>query len=446
MDIMKIGIRKEDKSRWERRVPLVPEDIRDLARQGIQVVVESSPNRAISDGEFAAAGVEVAASLQDCPVIVGIKEIPPERFEPGKVYLFFSHVIKGQPYNMPMLRRMMAQGATLVDYERVVDEHNRRLIFFGRHAGLAGMVNSLWALGRRLLWEGLDTPFARLRQAREYPDLKAARIDLAEIAESIRSGGLPAALVPMVCGFTGYGNVSLGAQEIFDMLPHEVVTPEELSALPSGVSDRVFKVVFREEDCFAPLAAGEAFDLSDYFARGRRAYRGVFELYAELLTLWVNCVYWDERYPRLLTLEGCRRMWADGRRPRLRVIGDISCDPDGSVQCTVKPADPGSPVYVYDPESGRIADGVAGNGPVIMAVDILPAEIPRESSAHFSAVLKGFVPALASADYSVPFEDLGLPEALKRAVILYRGELTPDYRYLRAHVEAHSGADAPEGE
>ena len=433
---MKIGIRAEDKSRWERRVPLVPDDIRELTRAGLEVVVESSPQRAIRDTEFQAAGVAVAASLADCPIVVGIKEIPPARLEPDKVYLFFAHVIKGQPYNMPMLRRMMDQKATLIDYERIVDDQNRRLIFFGRHAGLAGMVNSLWALGQRLAWEGLETSLTRLRQARTYPDLDAARADLADIAADIRRGGIPAAIAPLVCGFSGYGNVSQGAQEIFDLLPHEEVAPDQLANLPVGVGDRLFKVVFREEDCVAPLEPGAAFDLADYFARGSSAYRGIFAPRAEHLTLLVNCIYWDERYPRLLAREDFRRMWAGDRRPKLRVVGDISCDPDGSVQCTVKPTDPGNPVYVYEPDSGRTVDGVAGHGPVVMAVEILPAEIPRESSQHFSGVLKGYMQALAAADFRVPFEALQLPAELKRALILHRGELTPDYRHLQAHVDA----------
>jgi len=435
---MKIGIRAEDKSRWERRVPLVPDDIRKLVQGGLQVVVESSPQRAITDAEFRAAGIEVSTSLADCPIVVGIKEIPPERFEHNKVYLFFAHVIKGQPYNMPMLRRMMTQKATLIDYERIVDAQDRRLIFFGRQAGLAGMVNSFWALGQRLAWEGLETPFARLRQARTYPDLATIKTDLSAIAEDIKRGRMPAALPPLACGFTGYGNVSQGAQEIFDLLPHEEIAPERLANLPPHVSDRIFKVVFREEDCVTPLAPGATFDLADYFARGNQAYRGIFEVYAERLTLLVNCIYWDKRFPRLLTLEACRRMWAGENKPKLKVIGDISCDPNGSIECTLKPTDPGNPMYVYEPATGRVVDGVAGQGPVVMAVEILPAEIPRESSIHFSGVLKGYMKALASADFNTPFDALQLPDEIKRAIILHQGVLTPDYHYLQPHVDGQT--------
>ena len=431
---MKIGIRAEDKSRWERRVPLVPHDIAELQRSGLNIVVQSAPQRAIADSEFAAAGIPVAAGLSDCGLIVGIKEIPPERLEAEKVYLFFAHVIKGQSYNMPMLRRLMDLKATLIDYERVVDEKNRRLIFFGRHAGLAGMVNTLWALGRRLAWEGIPSPFARIRQAMHYEDLEAARSDIRAAGAEIRQQGLPHELIPLVVGFTGYGNVSGGAQEIFDLLPHESVAPADLALLPPDEARRLYKVVFKEADCFTAGDGVSPFSLEDYFRHGKQRYASVFDRHLEHLSVWVNCIYWDNRYPRLLTLEDCRRMWTAGRRPRLRVIGDISCDPNGSVQCTVKATDPGNPVYVYDPLRQTAVDGVAGDGPVVMAVDILPTEIPREASDHFSGVLKDLLPALASADFSVPFEDLALPDALKRATIVHRGKLTPDYHYLEPHV------------
>jgi saccharopine dehydrogenase (NAD+, L-lysine-forming) len=148
----------------------------------------------------------------------------------------------------------------------------------------------------------------------------------------------------------------------------------------------------------------------------------------------VNCIYWDERYPRILTLEDCRRMWSCGRSPRLIVVGDISCDVNGSIECTVKATDPGNPVYVYEPATGTARDGFEGDGPVVMAVDILPSEIPRESSVDFSRVLSRLLAELSRADLGRPFAELGLPPALKRAVIVHQGELTPDYEYLRAHL------------
>ena len=101
------GIRSEDKSRWEGRAPLVPDDVRRLAdEQGLWFCVQRSPIRAFSDDQYRAAGAAVADDLHDCPIILGVKEIPVDRFEPNKTYVFFSHTIKAQPANMPALRRM----------------------------------------------------------------------------------------------------------------------------------------------------------------------------------------------------------------------------------------------------------------------------------------------------------------------------------------------------
>jgi len=118
-------------------------------------------------------------------------------------------------------------------------------------------------------------------------------------------------------------------------------------------------------------------------------------------------------------------------QPRLRVLGDISCDIEGTLQSTIKVTEPDDPVYVFDPVTHTATSGVAGHGPVVLAVDILPTELPRESSEEFSRVLEQFVPAIAAADYGVPFAELALPSAIKRAVIVHRGQLTPDYAYLK---------------
>jgi alpha-aminoadipic semialdehyde synthase len=182
----------------------------------------------------------------------------------------------------------------------------------------------------------------------------------------------------------------------------------------------------------APLAAGAAFDLQDYYATPQ-AYRADFEQYLPHLSVLVNAIYWDPRYPRLVTKDALRLAWASGQ-PKLRVIGDISCDIDGAVECTVKATEPGDPNFVYNPLTGDVVDGVAGEGVVVMAVDILPSELPRDASDYFSRVLLPYVPALAAADYAAPFDDLALPPEIKRAVIAHRGQLTPSYGYLAQHL------------
>ncbi|MGD1994052.1 MAG: hypothetical protein PVI59_12735, partial [Anaerolineae bacterium] len=163
-------------------------------------------------------------------------------------------------------------------------------------------------------------------------------------------------------------------------------------------------------------------------------YRSRFSVYVPHMTVLVNGVYWDDRYPRLVTKENLRELFTRPGKPRLRVIGDISCDVEGAIEATVRSTEPGNPIYVYSPLTGETADGHAGEGVVILAVDILPSELPREASTDFSHILKPFVPAIGLADYTVPFQELDLPPEIKRAVITHQGQLTPDYEFLEAHL------------
>jgi len=228
----RIGIREEDKYVAERRVSITPDHAKRLIdKHQIEVHFKPSQKRIYTDEEFLAAGCKPDETLSEPDIIFGVKEIPINSFEKNKTYIFFSHVIKGQPYNMNMLKKMMEMECNLIDYERVVDDNNRRLIFFGRFAGLAGMINSLWSLGLRLEHQGFDTPFLKIKQAIEYRSLKEAKEAIRLVGKEIKEKGIPKEISPLVIGITGYGNVSKGAQEITDLLPIREITPEELLAL-----------------------------------------------------------------------------------------------------------------------------------------------------------------------------------------------------------------------
>jgi len=430
----RIGIRREDKNRWERRTPLIPEHVKELIQQhSIQVYLQPSSIRIFSDEEYIQAGARIQEDLSGCPMIFAVKEIPLDFFQSGKSYVFFSHTIKGQKHNMPMLKRMLKLGCNLIDYEKVVDERGRRLIFFGRHAGLAGMIDTLWALGKRLTWERIPNPFDHIRNAYKYENLKEAKQNISLVGERIKKEGLPQQLIPLIFGITGYGNVSTGAQEILDLLPFKEVSPEKISSLVEQAhpsKNHVYKVVFKEEHMVEPVSSTHGFDLQDYYRHPER-YRSRFENYLRHLTVLVNCIYWDERYPRLVTRRFLKELYREGENPRLKVIGDISCDIEGSIECTIKVTEPDNPVYVYHPLGDKATDGYEGEGVVILAVDNLPCEIPREASIDFSRALKPFIPQMVKADYSADFDRCALPPSIKKAVIVYHGELTPDYQYLR---------------
>lgn len=431
-----VGIRHEDKYEMERRVPVVPRHVERLVKHHyIDVVVQSSDKRIFNDEEFIKAGARVSNDLKKCPIIFGVKEIPINAFEPNKTYIFFSHVIKGQKQNMPMLKKMMELKCNLIDYEKVVDEQNKRLIFFGKYAGLAGMINSLWALGLRLKYYGYESKLLKIKQARHYHSLNEAKEDISAIGQIIAEKGIPEELRPFTIGFTGYGNVSQGAQEICGLLPVKEISPEKLLVLkhrkhlPNNI---IHKVIFKEEHLAEPVDPSREFDLQDYYIHPEK-YKGVFEKYVPHLSMLINCMYWDNKYPKLITKEYLKKLYAKGR-PKLNVIGDISCDIEGSVECTMIPAKIEDPIYVYNPFTGQITMGYEGEGILDMAVDILPSELPRDSSLGFSDVLVNFVKPIAVADYELPYEEIDLPRAIKKALILLKGELTPNYKYLEEFV------------
>lgn len=429
-----IGIRHEDKSTWEGRGPLVPGDVARLVRgHGLELEVEASPTRAFAAADYEQAGARVVDSLESCPVIMGVKEIPPDKLVPGKTYVYFSHTIKGQSENMPALRKLLEGGCTLIDYERIVDAQGRRLVAFGRFAGLAGMIDTLWALGRRLEHERISSPFAAIHPAHRYDDLQHVERELTKVAEVIRKDGLPEALRPFVCGFAGYGQVSQGAQQVYDWLPVQEVAPEELGSLPPA-RDVCYKVVFKEEHLVGRIDGTQPFELQEYYDHPER-YQAAFFPHARLLHLLVNCIYWEPKYPRLMTQAQFAELYRQSGSARLRVVGDITCDIDGSLACTTHATEPGDPIYVYDPRTGATKSGVEGIGPVVLAVDFLPCELAVDASSYFSGLLGPFVPALAQADLTRPLAQSGLPPELVRATIVYQGQLTEPYQYLAKYLK-----------
>ena len=429
-----LGIRLEDKNVWERRVPLTPAAVGHLAAQpDLEVQVQRSPTRIFADADYAAAGAQIVSDPFDADVVFAVKEIPIPLLRAGGSYVFFSHTIKGQPYNMEMLRRLMELRCNLFDYERVVDEQGRRLIFFSWFAGAAGAIDTLQAAGERYAHLGTPNPFEEVGMTYSYGGLEAAESALRAVGERIRAEGLPRAMRPFVIGIAGYGNVSRGAQHVLDWLPIVDIAPEDLPALraqadPPG--DRIFRVVFREEHMVEPARSdGASFELMEYFQHPER-YRSIFSKWVPHLDLMINAIYWTEASPRLISNEQLEGWFRDHGGLRLQVVGDVSCDIGGSVECLVKSTEPDDPHFVFDPVTGRVTDGTAGRGLVMMAVDNLPCELPAEASRAFSEALEPFVADLLRADLSLPLEQVELPGPIRAALILHQGELTPDYRYM----------------
>ncbi len=433
----KLLIRAEDKNKWERRAPLVPEDIAGLRTTiDFDLLVESSAKRCLKEKAYTDVDAQICHGMQDGDVILGIKEIPAEKILPKKTYLFFSHTIKGQSANMPLLQKIMDAGATLIDYEKIVDKKHRRLIYFGPFAGHAGAIDLLSLMGENWADQCLFNPFSNIQRAHQYPSVAGAQNHLEKVADIIKKDGFPETLCPLTISILGYGNVSRGAQEILNTLPVKEIPPQEMSTfIEKGNFDQhtIYTTIFKEEDLVRPKAPSTAFNLQEYFDFPER-YEADFERFLPYYTLLINAVYWEPRYPRFVTWEGLRRISEKQNPIKLGGIGDISCDTNGAMACNVKSTDSDDPAYRVDPQTRKVKKGHLGEGIVVLAVDNLPCELPKDSSSFFSHQLAPFIPNLLQSDFSRPFENCGLCPELSHATIVYNGELTLSYQYLNRYL------------
>jgi alanine dehydrogenase len=432
--LVKIGIRRETQYPSERRSPLTPEHAKKLVADGIEVCIEYAEQRVFTSDNYTDAGAKIFTNLNDCEIIFGVKEVPIKDLIPNKTYCFFSHTVKAQNYNMPMLKAILEKNITLIDYELVKNDKGNRLIFFGNFAGFAGMINSLWLLGRRLDKEAIKNPFTEVKQALHYDTLSDAQKVIKNVGKVISENGLPKEIVPLITGFSGYGNVSKGAQSVYDLLPSIEIKPNELDEFinKGEFSDKhVYKVEFKEVDMYQHPT--KDFSLTHFF-KNQSEYKSIFHKYIPNLTVIINGIYWEDKFPKHVTKNFMKELYQTSNKQKLKVIGDITCDIEGSVELTIKSTPSSNPAFVYEPLTGNIIDGVEGNGPVILAVDKLPAELPRESSQFFGTSLLPFVKEMIKVDFSQDFEKLIIPNEIKRAIIAHKGKLTPNFTYLTGHL------------
>ncbi|GKB95846.1 hypothetical protein Tco_0981983 [Tanacetum coccineum] len=374
-----IGILSESTNKWERRVPLTPAHCAKLLPRWTWVV-----------------------------------NISLDMILPDRAYAFFSHTHKAQKENMPLLDKILAERASLFDYELIVGDQGKRLLAFGKFAGRAGLVDFLSGLGRRYLSLGYSTPFLSLGSSYMYPSLAA----VVSVGEEIATAGLPSEICPLVFVFTGSGNVSLGAQEIFRLLLHTFVDSCRLPELfdtadhlsQSGKASRrafqVYGCVVTSEDMVERSEPIEVFDKVDYYAHPER-YRPIFH---EKVAPYASVIGLED-----LLHKGCP----------LVGICDITCDIGGSMEFVNRTTSIDSPLFRYDPAGDSYHEDVDGNGVICLAVDILPTEFAKEASQHFGDVLSDFIGNLASTK---DIDDL--PLHLRRACIAHGGALTNLYEYI----------------
>jgi len=214
-----IAIVRECKNKWERRCSITPLEVQAIVKDGIKVLVQPSTTRCYSDEEFQQAGAIIQDDISEDSVIFGVKEVPIDHLMANKTYFMFSHTIKAQGYNMPLLDKFLELKLRIIDYECICEapvpgKKKERLVAFGRYAGIAGVFDFIRGCGEFLLQKGYQTPLVFLGSAYMYEDYDAMKDGLKRISKNIEKGALPKQVSPMVFAVTGTGRVSQGILEV----------------------------------------------------------------------------------------------------------------------------------------------------------------------------------------------------------------------------------------
>lgn len=398
---MKFGIIKERKNPPDKRVVLSPAAcIRALELfPGIELAVESSDIRVFPNADYENSGIEVTDDVSDCDVLLGVKEVPVKALIPNKKYFFFSHTIKKQPYNRKLLQAVLDKNIELYDHEVITGSNGRRLVAFGRYAGIVGAYNGIRAYGLKF---GLfELPGAETLSDRQ------ALIDV------LKKTGLPDIKILL----TGKGRVGGGVKEMLDGMGIKKVSYE--AYLEKTFSEPVYCQI----------------DVIEYNKRrdgGKSTYKDVYEnpeeydsdfmRFARVTDLYMAGHFYGEGAPYLFSRK-------DAQSPdfKIRVVADISCDINGPVASTIRASTIAEPVYGYDPRTGSETDFREERAIAVMAVDNLPCELPRDASDGFGDMfIKHVMPAFFNGDRD------GI---LERARMTENGRLTEGYTYLQDYVE-----------
>ncbi|GAB1600841.1 alpha-aminoadipic semialdehyde synthase, mitochondrial-like isoform X2 [Argonauta hians] len=438
-----LAIRREDVNVWERRAPLSPAHVKQLVKDGVKVIVQPSNRRAYSMSEYVQAGADYQEEINEANLILGVKQIPIDLLLPDKTYAFFSHTIKAQEENMPLLDALLEKNIRLIDYERILDSKGQRLVAFGKYAGVSGMINILHGLGLRLLALGHQTPFMHIGASHNYRNSQMALQAIRDAGYEISLGRMPKSIGPLTFIFTGSGNVSQGAQEVFQELPFEYIEPEHLpKVVQQGVTNKLYACVVSREDHFVRKDEG-SFDAEEFEMHPER-YISVFShKIAPYASVIVNGIYWSVNTPRLITIPDAKSLLKPVATPwlssmqgcpllphRLIAICDISADPGGSIEFMKECTTIDHPFCLYDAEQHMETENFAGDGVLICSISNMPAQIPREATDFFGGQLMPHVQDMLQSDARKPFEEYNVSNAVKNSVITSNGQLTPNFKYI----------------
>lgn len=399
--MLKIGILREGKTPSDARVALTPAQCQLIENQytgQVKFTIQPSEVRAIADSEYLAAGLEMSSDLSGCDLLLGIKEVPINELIAGKTYYFFSHTTKKQAYNRKLLQAILQKNITLIDYERLTNSSDIRVIAFGRWAGIVGAHNGLMAYSRR-------TNAYQLEQMHKYKTFAEAKAYYKTVT-----------LPPMRIVVTGAGRVSSGAVEVLEALGVRRITPQVY--LTTQFEQPVFTqlnsqyyVKHKDED--------QNFEMEDFYAHPEH-YESIFLPYTKCTDLMINGIFWDKRAPAFFDRQ-------DMLAPdfSIKTIADITCDiaPAASLPSTLFASTIAQPVFGYDPKNNAATAPFQAESIDVMSIDNLPSELPTDASEAFGEqFIKSVLPEIMQAEPS---------DMIRRATVTTAGQLTEAFAYLQ---------------
>ncbi len=372
-----IGIVRESRND-ENRTPLVPEHIKKYkeSNPNVNFIIQPSNNRCFSDEEYELSGAKINDNLNECSIIFGVKEIDSNILINNRTYLFFSHTFKinKQQKNIEknkkdLLLSILNKKITLIDYENIRSKNGNRCLGFGRFAGIVGCYNTLNLLLKVLGKQSLASAYKINDYERLVLNLKNLYFPKTKIL------------------VTGDGRVAKGVIELLNETNIKAVSKKDF--LEKKFDQPIFCNL--ETKDYVTNNSSTNFNL-EHFINNPQDYSSSALQYLKETNILISAHYWDPSSPKIFENEDLKVL------QNLKIVGDITCDINGSVPTTIRSTTIEKPNYWIErynlKEIDKNNDGIA-----VMAVDNLPSELPRDSSTEFSeGIIKEVLPFLLKED------------------------------------------------
>jgi len=213
---------------------------------------------------------------------------------------------------------------------------------------------------------------------------------------------------------TGKGNVAKGSIEI---LKHANIKQISLNDF---INKKYNESVFCNISLKKHVERNDGKDSSyQDFMLNPNEYKSKATNYLRYTDMLITGHYWDPKFPKLFSLNQINEF------KNLKIIGDITCDINGSIPTTIRSTSITKPYYSFDTNLMKEID-LCNKGIAVMAVDNLPSELPKESSEEFgNALTSNVLPYIINNDDG----------RIKKATIVKKGKLTAPFTYLKDFIK-----------